>query len=111
MGHEVTYSESEGNKLSLVKFPYPNFGLDNIDQATVKDKSVSHSHNGIVSAFARVNYTFDERYLSLPRFVVTVPPSLPKVTNGVSSLLFPVHGVFQKKISGRKMPFQIQSII
>lgn len=63
LGHEVTYSESEGNKLSLVKFPYPNFGLDNIDQATVKDKSVSHSRNGIVSAFARVNYTFDERYL------------------------------------------------
>lgn len=63
LGHEVSYSESEGNKMSLVKFPFPNFGLDNINQATVKDKSVSHSRNGIVSAFARANYTFDERYL------------------------------------------------
>ena len=63
LGHEVTYSESENNKMSLVKFPFPNFGLDNISQATLKDKSVGHSRNGIVSAFARLNYTFDERYL------------------------------------------------
>ena len=64
LGHEVTYSESEGNKMELTKFPYPNiFGLDKIDNATVKSKSVSHSRNGIVSAFARVNYSFDERYL------------------------------------------------
>ena len=56
LGHEVTYSESEGNKMELTKFPYPNiFGLDKIDNATVKSKSVSHSRNGIVSAFARVN--------------------------------------------------------
>lgn len=64
LGHEVSYSQSEGDKMSLVKFPYPNiFGLNKIDNATVSSKSVSYSRSGIVSAFARVNYTFDERYL------------------------------------------------
>lgn len=64
LGHEVSYAESESNKLELIKFPYPNlFGLDDISNATVKNKSAKHSRNGIVSFFARVNYTFDERYL------------------------------------------------
>lgn len=63
LGHEVTYSESEGNSLSLIKFPYPNFGLDNIKNATVSDKGTSHSRSGVVSLFARLNYNYDERYL------------------------------------------------
>lgn len=63
MGHEASYSESEGNKMKLRKFPYPNFGLDNIKNAEVYEQSVSHKHSGIVSAFARANYNFDERYL------------------------------------------------
>lgn len=63
MGHEVTYSESESDKMTLIKFPYPNHGLDNITDATVKEQSTSHKNSGIVSAFARFNYTFDERYL------------------------------------------------
>ncbi len=63
LGHEVHYSESESNKLSLKQFPYPNYGLDDISNATVSDKSTSHSRSGIVSAFARLNYGYDERYL------------------------------------------------
>lgn len=63
LGHEASYSESEGNSMKLRQFPYPNFGLDNIANATVYEKSVSHKHSGIVSAFARANYNFDERYL------------------------------------------------
>lgn len=63
LGHEVTYSESESDKMTLIKFPYPNHGLDDISNATVKEQSASHKHSGIVSAFARFNYTFDERYL------------------------------------------------
>lgn len=42
MGHEVTYSESESDKMTLIKFPYPNHGLDNITDATVKEQSTSH---------------------------------------------------------------------
>ncbi|WP_277231832.1 TonB-dependent receptor [Phocaeicola salanitronis] len=64
LGQETTYSESEGNKFEMVKFPYPNiFGLDKIDNATMKSQSASHSRNGIVSVFARANYNYDERYL------------------------------------------------
>ena len=63
LGHEVTYSESESNSISLNKFPYPNHGLDDISVANVKDKSSGHSHSGIVSFFGRVNYNYDERYL------------------------------------------------
>lgn len=63
LGQEVNYSESEGNSMKLRKFPYPNFGLDNIKNAEVYEKSTSHKHSGIVSAFARVNYNLKERYL------------------------------------------------
>ena len=63
LGHEVTYSESEKNSMKLRKFPYPNHGLDQIDQAEVYEKDAGHSHSGMVSAFIRANYTFDERYL------------------------------------------------
>ena len=63
LGQEVTYKVSESTRMTLIKFPYPNFGLDNIDNATVKDKSTSRGRNGILSFFGRVNYNFDERYL------------------------------------------------
>ena len=49
--------------MKLRKFPYPNHGLDQIDQAEVYEKDAGHSHSGMVSAFIRANYTFDERYL------------------------------------------------
>jgi TonB-linked SusC/RagA family outer membrane protein len=62
LGQEVTYSESENNSINLVKFPLPNFGLDNISNATVSDKSTGHSRNGLASFFARLNYSFDDRY-------------------------------------------------
>ncbi|MCD8029272.1 MAG: TonB-dependent receptor [Bacteroides sp.] len=63
LGHEVVYTEKESDSMKLRQFPYPNFGLDDISNATVYDKSSGHSRNGLVSAFACVNYTFDERYL------------------------------------------------
>ncbi len=63
LGQETRYSESEGNSLSLKKFPDPNFGLDDISNAEVYEKKTSHSRSGMVSLFARVNYSFDERYL------------------------------------------------
>ena len=63
LGHEITYSESEENKLKLTRFPYPNYGLDEISNATVAEKEVKHSRSGLVSVFARANYGYDERYL------------------------------------------------
>lgn len=63
LGHEVTYNESESNSMKLKQFPYPNFGLDNISNANVYEKKAGHSRGGIVSAFARANYNYDERYL------------------------------------------------
>lgn len=63
LGQETRYSESEGNSLSLKKFPDPNFGLDDISNAEVSEKKTSHSRSGMVSLFARVNYSFDDRYL------------------------------------------------
>ncbi len=63
LGQEYNYSESEGTSLSLKKFPYPNHGLDYIKSAEVSDKSTSHSRSNMLSFFARVSYTFDNRYL------------------------------------------------
>ncbi|NDW12983.1 TonB-dependent receptor [Bacteroides sp. 214] len=63
LGHEVSYSESTGNKLSLKKFQYPNKGLDDISLAEVNEKSTSHSRGGMVSLFARANYSYNDRYL------------------------------------------------
>lgn len=63
LGQETRYSESEGNSISLKKFPDPNFGLDDISNAEVSEKKTSHSRSGMVSLFARVNYSFDDRYL------------------------------------------------
>ena len=63
LGHEVSYFENEKVEMTLIKFPFPNHGLDDIKNATVKEQKVGHGRGGIVSAFARVNYTFDERYL------------------------------------------------
>lgn len=63
LGHEITYNESESNSMSLKQFPYPNYGLDDITNATVSSKSTGHSRNGLLSMFARLNYTYDERYL------------------------------------------------
>ena len=63
LGHEISYNESEDNSMKLKQFPYPNFGLDDISNATVYEKETGHSRNGLVSFFARANYIFDERYL------------------------------------------------
>lgn len=63
IGQEAVYSESESNSLSLIKFPAQNFGLDQINLATVSDKSSDHNSTSLLSYFARVNYSFDDRYL------------------------------------------------
>lgn len=63
LGQEYNYSESKGYSMTLIKFPYPNYGLDDISNATVSDKSSSHSHSSISSVFARGNYAYEDRYL------------------------------------------------
>ena len=63
LGHEVHYSENEGNSVKVKQMPYPNHGIDDISLGNVDTKSSSHGHSGIVSAFVRANYTLDERYL------------------------------------------------
>ncbi len=63
VGQEALYSESESNSLSLIKFPAQNFGLDQINLATVSDKSSDHNSTSLLSYFGRVNYSFDDRYL------------------------------------------------
>ena len=63
LGQEYTYSESEGNSISLKKFPNPNHGLDYITSAEVSGKSTSHSHSNMLSFFGRVSYNYDSRYL------------------------------------------------
>ncbi len=63
IGQEALYYESESSSMSLIKFPAQNFGLDQINLATVSDKSSDHNSNSLLSYFARVNYSFDDRYL------------------------------------------------
>lgn len=63
IGNEIWYEESEGSSMRLIKFPYPNFGLDDIGNATVADKSTDKSSMSLLSYFARVNYNYDNRYL------------------------------------------------
>ncbi|MCQ9636644.1 TonB-dependent receptor [Chryseobacterium sp. WG23] len=63
IGNEIWYEESEGSSMKLTKFPYPNFGLDDIANATVADKNTDRSSMSLLSYFARVNYNYDNRYL------------------------------------------------
>ncbi len=68
IGQEYAYSESEGNKINLKKFPNPNHGLDDISKAEVESQSTSHSNSNMLSFFARANYNYDERYLLTATF-------------------------------------------
>jgi len=63
IGNEIWYEESESNSMRLIKFPYPNFGLDDIATATVSDKDSDRDSNSLLSYFARANYNYDNRYL------------------------------------------------
>lgn len=63
IGEEAIYSESESNSITLIKFPTQNFGLDQINLATVSDKDSGRSSTSLLSYFARVNYSFADRYL------------------------------------------------
>jgi len=64
-GTETLYGASESNNISLSKFPpFVNFGLDQIDNATVRDKSADRpAPVTMLSYFGRVNYNYDDRYL------------------------------------------------
>lgn len=68
VGQEYSYSESEGNSISLRKFPEPNHKLDDISKAEVSSKSTSHSNGNMLSFFARANYSYDDRYLLTATF-------------------------------------------
>ncbi len=68
LGHEYSSSESWKNGMSLIKFPKPNHGLDDISKATVEEQTTGHSHGNMLSFFARANYGFDDRYLLTATF-------------------------------------------
>jgi len=63
IGQELVYSQSENNNMTLIKFPFPNFGLDDISTATVSAKSTDRSSTGLMSYFGRVTYNYNDRYL------------------------------------------------
>lgn len=63
LGNEIIYSQSESNSIKLIRFPFPNFGLDQISSATVADKDSDRSSSSLLSYFGRVNYNYDDRYL------------------------------------------------
>lgn len=64
IGNEIIYQENESNSMRLIRFPtILNYGLDDISNATVADKSADRSSLSLLSYFARVNYNYDNRYL------------------------------------------------
>ncbi len=64
VGNEIIYQENESNSMRLIKFPsILNYGLDDVSNATVADKSTDKSSNALLSYFGRVNYNYDNRYL------------------------------------------------
>jgi TonB-linked SusC/RagA family outer membrane protein len=64
IGNEIIYQENESNSMRLIKFPsILNYGLDDISNATVADKSTDKFSNSLISYFGRVNYNYDNRYL------------------------------------------------
>ncbi len=64
IGNEIIYQENESNSMRLIKFPtILNYGLDDITNATVADKSADRSSFSLLSYFGRVNYNYDNRYL------------------------------------------------
>ncbi|MFP3591118.1 SusC/RagA family TonB-linked outer membrane protein [Chryseobacterium sp. SIMBA_038] len=67
-GQEAVYQEAESNSMTLIKFPFFNYGLYDIDNATVSNKNVDNSRYAISSFFGRVNYSYDDRYLLTATF-------------------------------------------
>lgn len=101
LGHEVTYSESEDNSMKLRKFPYPNHGLDQIDQAEVYEKMlVTHIAVWFLPSFVPTIRSMNVTYLQ-PLYVEMDPVNLLQQINGEYSLLFQPHGVFRKKPFGK----------
>lgn len=67
-GQEAVYQEAESNSMTLIKFPFFNYRLYDIDNATVSNKNVDNSRYAISSFFGRVNYSYDDRYLLTATF-------------------------------------------
>ncbi|WP_415327619.1 SusC/RagA family TonB-linked outer membrane protein [Chryseobacterium sp. MMS23-Vi53] len=68
VGQEAVYQQAESNSMTLIKFPFFNYGLYDIDNATVSNKNVDNSRYAISSYFGRVNYSYDDRYLLTATF-------------------------------------------
>ncbi|WP_312394047.1 TonB-dependent receptor plug domain-containing protein, partial [Chryseobacterium sp.] len=59
VGNEIIYQENESNSMRLIKFPsILNYGLDDVSNATVADKSTDKSSNALLSYFGRVNENY-----------------------------------------------------
>ena len=63
LGQETSYSESMNLDNEYHGFPENNFGLDQVSMASAYSYSSGRSMNGLVSAFGRVSYNYNGRYL------------------------------------------------
>jgi TonB-linked SusC/RagA family outer membrane protein len=63
-GHEVRYEESQGLSHGYYEFPASNFGLKDVSLAGRTERGESEANRyGLVSAFFRGIYNYDDRYL------------------------------------------------
>ena len=111
LGHEVSYSEDESNSISVKQMPYPNHGIDDISLGNVEEKKSGHGHSGIVSAFLRANYTFDERYLLTATLRADGSSKFAKGHQWEFFLQLQLHGEFLKKVSGKRIVSMMLSIV
>ena len=63
LGQETSHSESMYLNNEYHKFPENNFGLNQVSMASAYSYNSDKSKNGLVSAFGRVSYNFQDRYL------------------------------------------------
>lgn len=111
LGHEVSYSEDESNSISVKQMPYPNHGIDDISLGNVEEKKSGHGHSGIVSAFLRANYTFDERYLLTATLRADGSSKFAKGHQWGVFLQLQLHGEFLRKVSGKRIVSMMLSIV
>ncbi|MFD1768636.1 SusC/RagA family TonB-linked outer membrane protein [Sphingobacterium suaedae] len=63
-GHEVRYEESQSLEHGYFEFPKSNFGLKDVSLAGRTERGTSEANRyGLVSAFFRGMYNYDDRYL------------------------------------------------
>lgn len=82
-------------------FLYNNLGAGNYSRPPVGSYA---SVSSLSSYFGRFNYRGKKNTCSLPPFVPTAPPTLPKDINGVISLPYPPAGASPKKNLSRALP-------